>query len=153
MLDEVLEQMLNMAPSPSSIIQDGDRVFVNSQFLRLMGTRDKEDVIGPLEDTIVAEDVKPTKAKLQVIKDSSDATNYDYRLQHPSGEELTVRAAGINVQYRGKDAVLEQIADVSDYEETLIKHLAFVSHELKTPLTAALGYTNLLKRELIKVRL
>jgi len=159
--EELFQTLSTSTPIGVFIVQDSRFEFVNPQFEEFMGYGKGEllgsnpwKLVHPLDRDEVIE-------KSKQMQDGARKLPYEYRVVNGHGETKWVMETSTSIQYRGRQAILGSLMDISEIkraEEELkgakeaaeaasqakSEFLANVSHEIRTPLNAIVGMTELM---------
>ena len=147
---------------------DGQLVYVNSAFARILG-RTTEEIL-----SLTYWDITPIKyaeqeaEQLQSLKQHGRYGPYEKEYIHSDGHLVPVLLTGIIIRQNGEEFIWSTIQDISDRKHaeeeiqrtnqelaraTRLKDefLANMSHELRTPLNAILGLTEGLQEDVFGV--
>ena len=159
--EELFETLSTGTPIGVFIIQDSKFEFVNPQFEEFMGYA-KDELIGTSPWNLVHPlDRDDVREKSRHMQDGGRKLPYEYRVVDKRGETRWVMETSTSIQYRGRQAILGSLMDISEMKkaEEELKHakeaaeaasqaksefLANVSHEIRTPLNAIVGMTELM---------
>jgi PAS domain S-box-containing protein len=159
--EELFKTLSTGTPIGVFIIQDSRFEFVNPQFEEFMGYG-KDELVGANPWKLVHPlDRDEVREKSRQMQDGERKLPYEYRVVDKQGETRWVMETSTSIQYRGRQAILGSLMDISEMkkaEEELkqakeaaeaasqakSEFLANVSHEIRTPLNAIVGMTELM---------
>ncbi len=159
--EELFETLSTGTPIGVFIIQDSRFEYVNPQFEEFMGYA-RDELVGTNPWKLVhALDRDDVREKSRQMQEGERKLPYEYRVVTGKGEIKWVMETSTSIQYRGRQAILGSLMDVSEMKmtEEELKHakeaaeaasqaksefLANVSHEIRTPLNAIVGMTDLM---------
>ncbi|MEW6144377.1 MAG: PAS domain S-box protein [Thermodesulfobacteriota bacterium] len=159
--EELFKTLSTGTPIGVFIIQDSRFEFVNPKFEEFMGYG-KDELLGANPWKLVHPlDRDEVREKSRQMQDGERKLPYEYRVVDKHGETKWVMETSTSIQYRGRQAILGSLMDISEMKkaEEELKHakeaaeaasqaksefLANVSHEIRTPLNAIVGMTELM---------
>ncbi|OMF38681.1 hypothetical protein BK133_00270 [Paenibacillus sp. FSL H8-0548] len=153
------QKIIKFVPEPIVLSDGGTILYVNKLAMQVIGVNDAKDAVGKsIFDFFHPVDHETIKDTMQFIMSTDNATPFQERvIVHPDGQCIDVELSCIRINnYMGKDVMLSVIRDLTDRkrsEEILIRSeklsaigqlAAGVAHEIRNPLTALKGFTQLL---------
>jgi PAS domain S-box-containing protein len=157
--------------SPETIVLtdiDGHLLKVNSEFERLFGFTAKEVLGKKIDDLIAAENFYQEAISITEKVGKGEKVIIETIRQDKNGKKIHVSILGTPIEIGGGQAgvygIYRNITERKEYESNLklakekaeesdklkSAFLANMSHEIRTPMNAILGFSVLLKNELIK---
>ncbi len=159
------QRLVELAPDAVLMHSGGKIVFVNPAVLEMVGARSVSELIGkPVLDLVhpdSREEVTKRIAKMMMTMES--APMMEEKILRMDGSTLDVEVQGTYIEYDGQPSVMVVARDISVRKraaEAIIKakeeaeeasrvkseFLSNISHELRTPMSVSLGFTQLLGR-------
>ncbi len=134
------------------VIQDGKMQFVNETFATMVGCA-VEEVIGlGFQDLVAPEDLEMVTERYRRRQAGENVPGeYEFRMLHK--DKVTRVIVEMNVvlmTYRGRVASMGTLKDITvkkELERQRADFLAMLTHDIKNPLGAILGYTEILLEE------
>ncbi len=171
--EELYRAVVESVADGIAITVQAGRVFVNKAFLAIHGLRDASDVVGhPMDQFVIPEDREVMRQRtLARMRGESHKSIVEYRVARPDGEIRTIQASVANTTYNGEPAVLavlrditavkeaemeivrlnreleQRLLDLKNANDTLETFNATVSHDLRTPLMAISGFSELVAKK------
>lgn len=147
-LNEKLQSLVEEALVGVYIIQDSAYVYFNQRFAEILGyTKQELDVIDLME-TVHPDDVGRVRKNLEgLLEGRAKTVRYEYRCLRKDGSRCHIEALGSHALYEGKPSIIGTAMDITDrkvLEQQRADMYAMVTHDLKSPLTTILGYSELL---------
>ncbi|GBE21922.1 MAG TPA: PAS domain S-box protein [Actinobacteria bacterium] len=158
------DALFSLAPNGIVVVDtDGNIVMVNDRFVEMFGLESRSDVLGGTLDRFIPERFRHKHPKL--VRDFAVSEEHQRRMEkrpllhgvRANGEEFRIEISIANVSFDGQQALMAIVRDVTERLENLrrleemaesrLQLLASVSHEVRTPLTAILGFAELLKED------
>lgn len=157
------EKLIKLLPEPIVISEREKIVYANHQMIKLLKASHANELIGKSIYDITHPDYHEEvyKTVQQVMQSEKQSPFQERQLICLTGEPVYVEISSIQIfNYNGKRAMLSVIRDITERkrsEEMLLRSeklsvigqlAAGVAHEIRNPLTALKGFTQILKREL-----
>jgi two-component system, sensor histidine kinase and response regulator len=159
--EELFETLSTGSPIGVFIIQDSKFAYVNPQFEEFIGHGAGELIGTNPWQLIHPLDREDVREKSRQMLEGLRSLPYEYRIVGKKGETKWVMETSKSIQYRGRQAVLGSLMDISEIKqaEAELKEakeaaeaasqaksefLANVSHEIRTPLNAIIGMSELM---------
>ncbi|NIA24594.1 MAG: PAS domain S-box protein, partial [Gammaproteobacteria bacterium] len=158
------DALFSLAPNGIVVIDtDGNIVMVNERFVEMFGLVSTSDVVGGTLDRFIPERFRSNHPKH--VRDFAMSSEHHRMMERrpvlhgmrANGEEFRIEISIANVTFDGQHALMAIVRDVTERLENLrrleemaesrLQLLASVSHEVRTPLTAILGFAELLKAD------
>lgn len=165
--EERYRRLVELSPEAIVVDRNGELIYANPAGAKLLGVASSEKLLGrSLLEFIHPEDVVGFKERLERVREEGAVSVlFEERILRPDGEVVQVETTASPITYQGQPAVIAIIRDVTARNRaiwvaaertaelkkahevnTLKDHfLSSVSHEMKTPLSLIMGYTELLE--------
>lgn len=168
--EEKYRKLVELMPDTLFVQCEGKIVFANSAAVKLLGAEDVEQLVGkPAFDLIHPESQQIARERMQELQAGKSAPFLEEKFVRLDGSEVDVEVAAFPFMYFGKPAAQVVARDISlrkqaekERAELLASEqaaraeaesanrskdefLAIVSHELRSPLNAMLGWARLLR--------
>ena len=159
-LGEKLQILVEEALVGAYIIRERRFVFVNRRTCEilgysmeeLLGLKDMLEIVHPDDREMTTENMR------RRLEGEARAVRYEIRLLRKDGKTVLVEALGSVTVYKGKPSIVGSLIDITERREAEAREIterkkleqqktdfyAMVTHDLKSPLTVILGYTQLL---------
>ncbi|MBO9597703.1 MAG: PAS domain S-box protein [Cohnella sp.] len=136
--------------------QKGELVYVNRHAMQIFGTDAGEMLGRPLADFIVSEDRERLKQEFPTLNERGHSARLFVTARKEDDTEIFLELQAYSAYYKGKSAISGTVLDVTESklsEQLLIRSeklsvigqlAAGVAHEIRNPLTALKGFTQLL---------
>ena len=100
------------------ITVEGEIAYANAQATTLFGASDTEELEGcSVFDLVASSSRDRMQERLETIGDGRATQTYEHHAQGLRGEERVVQSQSVPVQYRGEDAALSVVRDVTQWRE------------------------------------
>ncbi|NOY55933.1 MAG: PAS domain S-box protein [Actinobacteria bacterium] len=156
--------LFSLAPNGIVVIDtDGNIVMTNDRFVEMFGLESAGEVLGGKLDRFIPERFRHSHPKH--VRDFAVSSQRYRRMDtrpvlygvRANGEEFRIEISIANVTFNGQRTLMAIVRDVTERLENLrrleemaesrLQLLASVSHEVRTPLTAILGFSELLRED------
>jgi two-component system sporulation sensor kinase A len=159
---EVYQKIIKFVPEPIVLSDGGIIIYVNKLAMQIIGACEESQIVGKsVFDFIHPSQHQYTRNTLEHIMASDEPTPFQERVfVSVDGRFLDAEISSIRINnYMGKDVMLSVIRDLTDRkrsEEMLLRSeklsvigqlAAGVAHEIRNPLTALKGFTQLLRNK------
>jgi len=158
------DALFTLAPNGIVVIDtDGNIVMANDRFVEMFGLESTSEVLGGSLDRFIPERFRHKHPKH--VHDFARSSEHHRAMEtrpllhgvRANGEEFRIEISIANVSFDGQRTLMAIVRDVTERLENLrrleemaesrLQLLASVSHEVRTPLTAILGFAELLKED------
>lgn len=165
--EEKYRRLVELLPEAIAIHSKDKVIYVNPAGTELMGAKNPKELIGkPMIDFVHPDYREIVKERVwKILEEGKKMPLAKEKYIRVDGEIITVEATGMSITYQGSPAVLAVFRDITnrkEAEQELVEakkraelldrlkssFLNIVSHEVRTPLNAIIGYTDLLKTDL-----
>ena len=112
---ERYDQLIELLPDAVTVADmDGCIRYVNEAGLVLLGVSRDEDVIGrSLDEFIRADDRMRVWGHLRELRQGKQVDTQEQLVVRPDGQQVPVETASVPIRYRGEDAILTTLRDVT----------------------------------------
>ncbi len=148
-LNEKLRSLVDEAAVGVYMLQGGRLIFANPSLAGMLGYKAEE--LAGLEDAMVLvhpDDREMVRGNVEgLLSGEADSVHLEYRLQRKDKTAFFVELYGSATYYKGRPSVIGTIMDITERKELERQKLDFyamVTHDIKSPLTAILGYSDLI---------
>ncbi len=148
-MDEKLRTLVEESPVGNFLVQDGHFEFLNDRVPEILGySREELFGIDNVMSLVYPEDLDKARKIMESFSGKAgDHKSFEIRSLHKNGSIVPVEVLAIIAKYRGKPAIIGIVMDISgrkDMEKKQRDFIAMMTHDLKSPLTAILGYSEIL---------
>jgi PAS domain S-box-containing protein len=156
------QRLIKFLPEPILIIDQGTIVYTNISCSKLLKATNEEEIIGKSIYQFIHPDEQEKAAQIAMeILETGEAIAFiERRLIDIHGDQCIVDLSCMQIDYLGKPHILSVLRDLTERknaEERFVRSeklsaigqlAAGVAHEIRNPLTALKGFTQLLQRDL-----
>ncbi len=148
-MDEKFRTLLEESPVGNFLVQNGHFEFFNNKIPEILGyTREELLEIGNVMNLVYPEDLDKARKIMDDFSGKNGAQkSFEIRSVRKDGVIIPVEMLTIVTEYRGKPAIIGIVMDISgrkDMEKRQHDFIAMMTHDLKSPLTTILGYSDIL---------
>jgi len=160
--------LVELMPDAVIVSREGKIIFLNSAGVQLFGARSPEDLIGRHAADIVHPDWREeiiTRVDHR-LGGAVQRPPFAHKLIRVDGSEFWAEGTGAEAMWDGRPARFSVVRDISERKRieqaleeakegaelanrTKSEFLANMSHELRTPLNAVIGFSELMRKELL----
>ncbi len=128
--------LLHNAPTPMLLLDEEGRLFLWSKAAAELLHLPRDPVLLPAEECI-----EPEELRALLLGGPTDEPR---ELRFPDGRTFTVTLT--TLPHIGQLVTMQEITHIKELEHSRSEFIAAIAHDLRTPLTAAQGYIELLER-------
>ena len=148
-MDEKLRTLVEESPVGNFLVQDWRFVYVNNRLARLFGySKEELFALNAVLELAHPEDTQKTKKIFHALGAGNvSSSDFDIRGVRKDGKTVHVEIHLLNTTYGGRPATMGSVIDISERKEMENRQrdfVAMVTHDLKSPLTAVLGFSDLI---------
>ncbi len=117
--EEQYRSLIDFSPFPFLVTQEERIIFVNPEVIRLLGVRDKDEIIGTSPDDWIAPGFaeQARQRRYQVLEKGKTTEPVELTLIRKDGRAIIVLANAVHIIYHGAPAILSAFHDITRHKQ------------------------------------
>ncbi|MGC2424023.1 MAG: ATP-binding protein [Nitrospirota bacterium] len=147
--DEKLRALVEESPVGNFLVQDGRFVYVNNRLAQLFGySKEELFALNDVSELVHPKDMEKAKQIFLALGSGNvSSSDFDIRGVRKDGTTGHVEVHLLNTGFGGRPATMGSVLDISERKEMERRRrdfMAMVTHDLKSPLTSLLGFSEII---------